>query len=836
MRVERRSKPRFSLRDPLVVDCVACGFGLPKSVHHIRGHEYHALIVGPPAPAAIVVLEAVEPFESGLHFVVQNFTINRRFQMQFIHGLRHDQVGQEARHGLLRAAPRITREVIERVKDGARDRRRNCDRQSPRVHVGSIRIVVRPLVLPRAGEDLARARSPLLHAERQNRQRHFECVRFLIGQRLGRERCVARHACLHAPVHIALALGGNGHLLRLPADNIYSAHVERESYVLRRRQIVMRNHAHHRLVALAEEARRSQSDNQVLAHQHARHRSAGFAVVRHGAYRRAPRGQRIGEVELHLRMAVGASAHIGVPIRRVGKRFSDLRHHKVRARFHLRHARMVETGQSGQHGALGPRFAFEIKLERGLRIEIHLALGVKRSHDVACGIGPHRVECLVHHAEAQIGLHRFARGVHCLHVKAGFVSRFVLGFRRRCGNRQRALCQRNLQALLRRHDLVVVNDDRGDHEIRLRLLRNRHIESKACARRVQHALRLHAVALGRYHCPRLVEAGHEQQVRGVAHLVGLFIRYDLRLRVFLVVRARAVPYPHPRLALHRAFLRRLGAGRDLEISASAQRQIYQHCSIGAGGCIFAGRGRLAALMIRRVPRQHRGNVDLRLHGLRIVVLRRHLYARRLSVFDHVAGRLHAHAERSIGGQHRGVAAHLAVRRVGYARLNAVVLVAVLAVDRRRQRHRELAIRVQHALVLLLLGLAIAVIGVALIVGIGRRVTLAVFVRFVFIPPIMLRGVHHVNHLGARNRLAEEIPRLNRGLDGVTLEHARRRGFHRHLVLGLLVLLNVETAAALARVLIVVRIGLPFEVDAVITQRRIGCKIEVRRDRSVRRNR
>ena len=166
-----------------------------------------------------------------------------------------------------------------------------------------------------------------------------------------------------------------------------------------------------------------------------------------------------------------------------------------------------------------------------------------------------------------------------------------------------------------------------------------------------------------------------------------------------------------------------------------------------------------------------------------------------------------------------MAAHLAVRRVGHARFNAIVLVVVLAVNRRGQRHRQLAIRVQNALVLLLLGLAISGVGIVLVVRIGRRIALAVVVCFVLIPPVMLRGVHHIGHLGPRNRLAEEVPRLNGGLDGVALKYARRSGLHRHLVLGLLVLLDIKTAAA-ALVVTFVRVGF-LEIDGVIAQRRIG---------------
>ena len=97
----------------------------------------------------------------------------------------------------------------------------------------------------------------MLDPIRQYGQRHFQRVRFFIRQRLRRQYRITRNARLHAPVNVAFAFGGHIDLLRLAAHYIGSIHIERERYLLGRGQVVVRNHAQHRFIALAEEPRRS---------------------------------------------------------------------------------------------------------------------------------------------------------------------------------------------------------------------------------------------------------------------------------------------------------------------------------------------------------------------------------------------------------------------------------------------------------------------------------------------------------------------------------------------------------------------------------------------------
>ncbi len=123
--------------------------------------------------------------------IVQRLAIDGRFEVQLVDGLRHDQVGQEAGHGLLGAAPGIAGEVIERVEDGAGDSWSNGDGEGARTGIRSGGISEGPLILAGAGEDDAGSGGALLDAEGQDGQRHLQRVRFLIGKRLGSEDGVA---------------------------------------------------------------------------------------------------------------------------------------------------------------------------------------------------------------------------------------------------------------------------------------------------------------------------------------------------------------------------------------------------------------------------------------------------------------------------------------------------------------------------------------------------------------------------------------------------------------------------------------------------------------------
>src|ERR1035441_8911732 len=139
----------------------------------------------------------------------------------------------------------------------------------------------------------------------------------------------------------------------------------------------------------------------------------------------------------------------------------------------------------GQQRTLRSRLPREVKVERSLRLQICVSFQIEEAHNVGARIWPHRVQRLIHLTKAEVCLHRLALRVHSKYIKAALLARQVLALARRRRHRQRPLHQRNFQALLRSHQLVIVDNHRIDNEVRLRLLRNRHVEREALPRRMQ---------------------------------------------------------------------------------------------------------------------------------------------------------------------------------------------------------------------------------------------------------------------------------------------------------------------------------------------------------------
>ena len=158
-------------------------------------------------------------------------------------------------------------------------------------------------------------------------------------------------------------------------------------------------------------------------------------------------------------------------------------------------------------------------------------------------------------------------------------------------------------------------------------------------------------------------------------------------------------------------------------------------------------------------------MNSRLNRLGVVVLRLHLHAHRVAGLIDVTRRLRIDVEGTVGGQHRGVAGHFAIGRVGNSRLNAVIHIARLGFHGHRQRDGQLAIGVEHAFLFLLLGLVPGIVRFALI---GLLLRILARVRVFLVPPVMLRGMNHVLHLHIGNRLAKEVARIDHRLNLVSL--------------------------------------------------------------------
>src|SRR5438067_5495902 len=83
------------------------------------------------------MLVRVQTIETFLNFLIEIVRDTNLRCGNVLQRLRDYDVRQEARHRLLGAAVRITRQVIERPEQSARDRRRRLYAQITRGHIGS---------------------------------------------------------------------------------------------------------------------------------------------------------------------------------------------------------------------------------------------------------------------------------------------------------------------------------------------------------------------------------------------------------------------------------------------------------------------------------------------------------------------------------------------------------------------------------------------------------------------------------------------------------------------------------------------------------------------------
>ena len=61
--------------DPIVVDLVSGLFSQCQTIDHVRGHERIAGVVGPPTPAAVLVLERVQPIAPAFYFFFNSLSL-----------------------------------------------------------------------------------------------------------------------------------------------------------------------------------------------------------------------------------------------------------------------------------------------------------------------------------------------------------------------------------------------------------------------------------------------------------------------------------------------------------------------------------------------------------------------------------------------------------------------------------------------------------------------------------------------------------------------------------------------------------------------------------------
>ena len=147
-------------------------------------------------------------------------------------------------------------------------------------------------------------------------------------------------------------------------EHLQAVELHRDLRCLLRRQIVLHDGRERDLVAAAEEARHHQPHHQVLAHDGVHHRAADHGVLRDAARGRAPRGDGVGIVEVHRRLSVAAGAHVGHPVRGIGKRLADLGLHQALG-LELRQSASTDAHVGQLHRALAGLPA-EVIGQRGL--------------------------------------------------------------------------------------------------------------------------------------------------------------------------------------------------------------------------------------------------------------------------------------------------------------------------------------------------------------------------------------------------------------------------------------------------------------------------------------
>ncbi|MCG3160590.1 MAG: hypothetical protein JMDDDDMK_01659 [Acidobacteria bacterium] len=110
-----------SATNRIAVDAVTGALRHRQAVNHVSRHERIGLVVQPPAPTAIAVLQSVKPVKPALHLLAQIVRSLDRSRFHVLQRLRDDHVRQEARHRLLGAAVRKAGQIIERAEHRSGD-------------------------------------------------------------------------------------------------------------------------------------------------------------------------------------------------------------------------------------------------------------------------------------------------------------------------------------------------------------------------------------------------------------------------------------------------------------------------------------------------------------------------------------------------------------------------------------------------------------------------------------------------------------------------------------------------------------------------------------------
>ena len=346
------------------------------------------------------------------HAIDQCQALGRR-DLQIRQRAQHDEIREEARHGLLRAAIRIVRQEIERAQHRARHRRRQRDLDGPRrgIRLLGNRQFERALTArDRSGRsDLA------LQPVRQHRQRLFHRIAITLRRQRPGNRRDADRRCGERPFMPPLAARCDLHPLRRRRrriDRLEVLRFHRHRHRTRVRQVVVRHRWHAHRIAFGQEARRDHPQDDILRRRGPAQGRSGARVRRDRPRRQAPRRQRIRIGDPRGRRARCVGHQIGDPVDRVGELLAHVR------------ARFLVTLEIGQRERTAPRRALvrERQAVRAAEADERVFAGERRRHaavfaaiEEAHGIGRfvglHREHRFVDDRQTDLSLHRRARRI-----------------------------------------------------------------------------------------------------------------------------------------------------------------------------------------------------------------------------------------------------------------------------------------------------------------------------------------------------------------------------------------------------------------------------------------
>src|SRR5262249_15796240 len=145
---------------------------------------------------------------------------------------------------------------------------------------------------------------------------------------------------------------------RRAVKDVESGDVEGDAGQLRRVEVVVDDGRDGHLVAVAEEARHGEANDQVLANDDAVHGPTGARVKGDAADRGTPRRERVWKLKLSGGMTGGIGDNRSLPVRGVRESFADVGLDEVAA-LDLREGAVRMGAKFRQWHGAGPGFAME---------------------------------------------------------------------------------------------------------------------------------------------------------------------------------------------------------------------------------------------------------------------------------------------------------------------------------------------------------------------------------------------------------------------------------------------------------------------------------------------